>query len=513
VRIREVEGRRTGGILALTMSSRAVRSLVRVVVGLACAAAVFPWARAATEQPPVIIDAGVASARATESPTTLARRVLVYTTSAGFEHDVVKRPKPEEPSLVERALVEMGRSSGAFEAVVSRDPAAFDAASLATFDAVLFYTTGELPLSAPQRQALLAFVRDGGGFVGVHCATDTFYEVPEYGRMIGAYFDGHPWHEKVAVRVEQRAHAATAHLEPRFEIVDEIYQFRAPYDRASLRVLMSLDRGGVDGRALDTAREGVHRTDGDFALAWTKPFGRGRVFYTALGHRPEVWSDTRFTRHLLGGLRWSMRDETRPKLDERDEALRARVTAEVTSKRASGSGDSKASGDASASNGHDATSSTVAKSVVVTPPPGDPRRGFEVFRRESGPMCARCHMVNGQGGTVGPDLSAVARRLTREELIDAVLAPSDSILSGYEAVSLELKDSTVAFGRIVSEVDGTITLAETTGTTRAIRVEDVAARNVSTVSVMPNGLAATLMPEEFSQLIAYLSTLNVSPGK
>jgi len=232
-------------------------------------------------------------------------RVLVYTVSAGFEHEVVQRQGTEELSLVERALVDLGKRTGEFEAVVTRNARDFTPAKLAEIDLVFFYTTGELPLSNEEREALFDFVRDGGAFAGSHSATDTFYEVPEYGQMIGAYFDGHPWHQEVRVRVEDRAHPSTAHLGASFAIADEIYQMRAPYDRSKLHVLMSLDTGLVD-----LGGEAVHRKDGDFALAWTKEHGKGRVFYTALGHRPEVWKDERFLTHLAGGFRWAMRSPT-----------------------------------------------------------------------------------------------------------------------------------------------------------------------------------------------------------
>jgi type 1 glutamine amidotransferase len=172
----------------------------------------------------------------------------------------VKRSTPAEPSLVERSLVEWGRRSGVFEAVLSRDPASFEKSNLALVRAVLFYTTGELPLSDAQRAALFEFVRGGGGFVGVHCATDTFYGVPEYGEMIGAYFDGHPWHEKVRIVVEDPAHVATPLFGEAFEIVDEIYQFKAPFERSNVHVLLSLDPEHADPK-----RAGVNRADRDFA--------------------------------------------------------------------------------------------------------------------------------------------------------------------------------------------------------------------------------------------------------
>src|SRR4029078_8567897 len=116
--------------------------------------------------------------------------------------------------------------------------------------------------------------------------------------------------------------------------------------------------------------------DRDFVLGWTKPWGKGRVFYTALGHEPALWKDERFLKLLAGGLRWSMRAEERPVLSKEDQRYR-----EFASTHA-----------------------------------GAGAKGFELFRRESGPMCFRCHRANGTGGDVGPDLSGVARRLTPEEM-------------------------------------------------------------------------------------------------
>lgn len=232
------------------------------------------------------------------------KRVLVYTVSAGYEHDVVKRAQPGEPSLVERTLVELGKKRGWFECVLSRDAKDFTKANLSRFDLVFFYTTGELPFSDEQKKALLDFVKDGKAFAGAHCATDTFYALPEYGEMIGAYFDGHPWHEKVVLRVEDREHTSTRHLGASWELVDEIYQFKAPYDRSKLHVLLSLDPAKHD-----LAKQGVNRKDGDFANAWCKDVGKGRLFYTALGHGPGVWADERFLKHVEGGFAWAMRAE------------------------------------------------------------------------------------------------------------------------------------------------------------------------------------------------------------
>lgn len=221
-------------------------------------------------------------------------RVLYVTQSAGFAHPVLP--------LTEKLLPAIGREHGAFEADVTRDASILTADVLARYDAVVFYTTGELPLDAGQKAALLDFVRGGGGFAGIHSAADTFHDWPAYGALVGGYFDNHPWRQEVGIRVEDRGHPATRHLGDGFRISDEIYQFKA-WERARVDVLLSLDTASVDVR-----KEGVKRTDGDFALAWTRPYGDGRVFYTALGHEEAVWRDERFQRLVVNGIAWATGD-------------------------------------------------------------------------------------------------------------------------------------------------------------------------------------------------------------
>jgi len=187
---------------------------------------------------------------------------------------------------------------GRLEVVATEDLSRITAAGLAGFDAVFFFTSGELALSAQQKADLLDFVRNGKGFGGAHSATDTLYNWPEYGELIGAYFDGHPWTQEIAIDVENPDHPAMAALPSSFRIMDEIYQHRA-FSRDRVRVLMTLDTATVDLGA-----QGVNRTDGDFALAWVAPYGRGRVFYTALGHFDETWLDPRIRAMLEGALLW-----------------------------------------------------------------------------------------------------------------------------------------------------------------------------------------------------------------
>lgn len=221
-------------------------------------------------------------------------KVLYLTHSAGFKHQVLP--------LSEQILKEMGEKSGLFDATITQDCSIISREGLKPFSAVVFYTTGELPVSEEQKAALIDFIKSGKGFVGIHSATDTFYKWAEYGDLIGGYFDGHPWHEEITAKVENREHPATTHLGPSFEITDEIYQFKN-FSRDRVNVVLSLDVASVD-----LAKPGVRREDKDFALAWWRDYGRGRVFYTALGHRPEVWQDERFQKHLLGALRWVMKD-------------------------------------------------------------------------------------------------------------------------------------------------------------------------------------------------------------
>ncbi|MSR31772.1 MAG: ThuA domain-containing protein [Gemmataceae bacterium] len=241
----------------------------------------------------LVVVVGVSPALAAE------KNLLVITESKGFVHSVVKRPKAEELCLVEKTLILLGEKSGAFKATVTQNSReAITAENLKKYDAVFFYTTGELPLSDTQKADLLQFIRSGKGFAGSHCATDTFYKWPEYGKLIGGYFDGHPWHEKIQVIVEDTKHPATAHLGDKFQITDEIYQFKGPYDRGDLHILMRMD-------AEFTKKPGK-RQDKDYALAWTREYGKGRVFYTALGHREDVWADERFQKHMLGGLKYVM---------------------------------------------------------------------------------------------------------------------------------------------------------------------------------------------------------------
>jgi type 1 glutamine amidotransferase len=223
-------------------------------------------------------------------------RVLYLSHSAGFVH--------ESRIKAGQVITQIGQATGAFTVTTTEDPGLINAANLANYEAVVFYTSGELPFSDAQKTALLQFVATGKGFIGLHSATDTLYNWPEYGDLIGGYFQTHPWTQGVTIRVEDREHRATKHLGSSFTIGDEIYQFRA-WSRASVNVLLSLDLASVPP---DDARPD-RRPDNDYALAWTKSYGAGRVFYSALGHFDAVWDDVRIQHFVKQGILWALNDK------------------------------------------------------------------------------------------------------------------------------------------------------------------------------------------------------------
>lgn len=222
-------------------------------------------------------------------------RVLFLTHSAGFRHGVVTREDPARPSLAERALA--AAAAGRFDVTVSQD-ASLLAADLDDRDALVFFTTGDLPIPDEARDALLAWVREGGALVGVHSASDTFHGFAPYREMIGGTFDGHPWTQEVRLDVRHGDHPAARHLGEVWTVDDEIYQFRDVRPEP-LRSVLTLDPDSVD---ISLAREPSRVQP----VAWWRDYGRGRVFYTALGHRDALWSDAAFLEHLLAAVDWAV---------------------------------------------------------------------------------------------------------------------------------------------------------------------------------------------------------------
>ncbi|MCA1412679.1 ThuA domain-containing protein [Bradyrhizobium sp. NBAIM20] len=220
-------------------------------------------------------------------------RVLYFTYSAGYRHDVIP--------LSEAILTQLGRNSGAFEVIATEDLSEFSIGNLERYAAVMFYTSGEIPMSGAQKIALLNFVRSGRGFLGVHSATDSFYTWPDYLDLIGGYFNGHPWHQGVTIEVADVADPVVAFLGNSLQLNDEIYQI-SDFDYRGSRVLLRLDQSSVD-----LNKAGVNQRFYGWPLAWKRFYGEGRVFYSALGHEASVWQDPRCQKILTNAILWSTR--------------------------------------------------------------------------------------------------------------------------------------------------------------------------------------------------------------
>ncbi len=214
--------------------------------------------------------------------------ILMLRTSLGFEHTYL----PD----AEVAIKQMGLEQG-WQVRTTHLLNRISTESLAKVDVLIMATTGNLPFTMEQKQALLDFVRSGKGLVGIHNATDTCYDWPEYGELIGGWFKGHPWTQEVNVIVEDTDHPATRMLGKSFRVYDEIYTFKS-WDRAKTHVLMRLDNDSVD------LAKG-NRDDNDYALGWCHAYGQGRVIYTALGHPDPLWRVPWFLQHIQGCINWA----------------------------------------------------------------------------------------------------------------------------------------------------------------------------------------------------------------
>lgn len=219
------------------------------------------------------------------------KHVLVVTHTAGFRHSSI--------AIGESTMASLAAQSGRFDVVNARTEddvrRLVTAEGLMPFDAVAFLnTTGDLGI--PNVAVFLEWLRAGHGFFGAHSASDTYHNEAGYLDMLGGEFNRHGDQTTVDLRVENSSHASVSHLGSTFRILDEIYKFSGN-DRGQVNVLLSLDRHPNDG----LPEQGQA---GDLLLAWFKPYGNGRVFYTALGHREEVWQDARYRQHVRGGLEW-----------------------------------------------------------------------------------------------------------------------------------------------------------------------------------------------------------------
>ena len=223
-----------------------------------------------------------------EQPAEPAFAVLVFSKTAGYRHDSI----PNGIAAI-RALGEQND----FRVDASEDAAIFNNANLARYRVVVFLSTSGDVFNPEQQAALEKFVQRGGGFVGIHSATDTEYDWPWYGGLVGNYFRRHPVIQSARLKVIDPSHRSTRHLPLEWKRTDEWYDFRHDLD-ADVTVLMRIDE--------TTYRGG--RMGADHPMSWYHTYDGGRAWYTALGHTAESYREPLFVEHLLGGIIWAAGD-------------------------------------------------------------------------------------------------------------------------------------------------------------------------------------------------------------
>jgi type 1 glutamine amidotransferase len=255
-----------------------------------------------------------------------APKRLLFLTHAGLYKHTSLGP-------AEQAVAELGQTGGFDVTTVEgykQDASALDLTFLtpqylAGFDGLMLMTNGNLPLTDPQKKALLDFVASGKGFIGAHCAALTLYNYPAFGEMLGGYYRRSIRQNAIAVlEVEDRTHPATRMLGDSWPLVDEFYLFgTAPWDASrpkdnidvlfGNRIPMAFSRDRVHVLlSLDTSKTNITGfpdvvPGGDYPQAWWREYGKGRSFYTSLGHRDDIWAhDPVFRAHILGGIRWAL---------------------------------------------------------------------------------------------------------------------------------------------------------------------------------------------------------------
>jgi type 1 glutamine amidotransferase len=212
----------------------------------------------------------------------------VFTRTTGFRHASI----PDGIALVQA----LGAANG-FSVDASENDAVFTPQGLSAYRAVIFLNTSGEVLNAGEKAAFEAYVRQGGGWVGIHSAADTEHAWPFYGELLGggAWFVTHPPIQAATLRVEDRAHPSTRHYPARFSFTDEWYNFGIN-PRGAVDVLLAIDEASYNPGS---------GAMGDHPIAWCRAIGLGRAWYTNLGHRSETYADSSFARHLLGGILWA----------------------------------------------------------------------------------------------------------------------------------------------------------------------------------------------------------------
>jgi len=212
-------------------------------------------------------------------------RILVFSKTGGFRHSAIE--------IGIKAIRKLGEENK-FRVDATEDASTFNVKNLKKYDAVVFLNTTQDVLNEHQQDAFTGYIRSGGGFVGIHAASDTEYDWPWYGKLVGAYFNGHPQIQQANIILKDKSHISSQHLPNTWTRTDEWYNFKDL--NPSINVLLTIDEESYEGG-----------TNGDYhPISWYHAYDGGRAFYTAMGHTGASYEEEDFLQHILGGINYAM---------------------------------------------------------------------------------------------------------------------------------------------------------------------------------------------------------------
>lgn len=218
----------------------------------------------------------------------VTNKILVFSATKGYRHSSI-------PEGID-ALRKLG-SSNAFAVEATENPEVFTKKNLVKYKAIVFLNTTGSFFNESQKLAFQNYIRQGGGFLGIHSAADTFYDWAWYGQLVGGYFKSHPEVQMATLHILDTSHTSTKSLPATWQKRDEWYNFKSLSNKTS--VVISIDESTYRG-----GENGEHHP-----ISWYHQFEGGRSFYTALGHTKESYTDERFLKHIIGALNWVMGDD------------------------------------------------------------------------------------------------------------------------------------------------------------------------------------------------------------
>ncbi len=212
-------------------------------------------------------------------------KVLVFCKTAGYHHNSI--------AAGVKAIMKLGRKND-FDVDSTTDATKFTSDNLKQYAAVIFLSTTGDVLNDTQQAEFEKYIRNGGGFVGVHAATDTEYDWQWYGNLVGAYFKSHPAQQMATIQVIDTNFIATKGLPTEWKRFDEWYNFK--WMATDLHILLKIDETSYKGGEMN----------GNHPMSWYHAYDGGRAFYTELGHTDESYADPLYLNHLLGGIKYAM---------------------------------------------------------------------------------------------------------------------------------------------------------------------------------------------------------------